>query len=502
MNTPQCECLTHGFCPRRNCQIASNHWARCQAGHVETLDRLYANAAKAKAAQVPLIYNPVPPAVSSQIRSGIGTRLHEIIKDRTEHFVPCSACKAEIDRLNTMTAEQVLKEIIPLSERITERASISAHKWYQRAAAKYLPGMVSAEVRNWIIAACGITHPPIIRATAAVVPKQIVCGCIHDGEIADFKLYIDKIIPGVKYGNRPAQSSHRRIIGTPETADQLLEEVKRWNGGSERPEYDTPYLANQWEYAVTSVPSRLDNLLPRTLKSLRDGGFPLPDLYVDGYISNPITSTEYQTHTRYIHQRRNVRTFAHWHMTLLDMYSRNPWAQYYAIFQDDFVCVRNLRYYIEQQTWPEKGYLNLMTFMENEKVIVDKPTGWIEAHRTAAGYQMGRGAVALVFTHAGVETLLSQPHLITRRRDSQRGHISVDGAIVEAMGQAGWIEYIHNPSLVQHTGEQSTMGNNKHPLAQSFPGEDFDVLTLLEHPHAATIANTNDQRHFADAAQT
>lgn len=34
--------------------------------------------------------------------------------------------------------------------------------------------------------------------------------------------------------------------------------------------------------------------------------------------------------------------------------------------------------------------------------------------------------------------------------------------------------------MVQHTGKHSTMDNAPHPLATSFPGEDFDALELLK----------------------
>jgi hypothetical protein len=44
---------------------------------------------------------------------------------------------------------------------------------------------------------------------------------------------------------------------------------------------------------------------------------------------------------------------------------------------------------------------------------------------------------------------------------------------------------VHHPSLVQHTGDVSAMGNRPHQKASSFPGEEYDALTLLEASHAA-----------------
>jgi hypothetical protein len=72
-------------------------------------------------------------------------------------------------------------------------------------------------------------------------------------------------------------------------------------------------------------------------------------------------------------------------------------------------------------------------------------------------------------------------HLIERTVDPHRGWRAIDGGIVEAMKQAGWSEWIHNPSLVQHTGQMSSMGNTgKDQLAESFPGPEKDAMTFLE----------------------
>jgi hypothetical protein len=405
-------------------------------------------------------------------QSTIGDNLHAIIMRETGNAVPCSECKAEIDRLNMMTAEQVLLDTIPLSERIVARSAKNAQKWYQRAAAKFLPGMVAARVRTWIVEACGIPSMPHI-----VLPKETLCGCIHDSQVAAFRDYIVPIVPGVRFMTPlPSFTSHRRVLDTQGHYELLRSEVIKWNGGLERPAEDLPYIRGTWEYAVTTVPSRVDDLLPRTLESLADAGFDKPIISVDGPCDSRLVDV-LEPH-EVICRGRNIRTFAHWHMTLLELYSRNPWSQFYAIFQDDFICVKNLKHYLTECTLPEKSYLNLFTFMENDAIVPGKTHGWHEAARAAQGHQLGRGAVALVFSHAAVETLLAQPHMVTRRRDSMRGHKSLDGAIVESMNAAGWTEYIHYPSLVQHIGEESSMGNKKHPISKCYI-EEFDPLSLL-----------------------
>ena len=102
--------------------------------------------------------------------------------------------------------------------------------------------------------------------------------------------------------------------------------------------------------------------------------------------------------------------------------------------------------------------------------------GWIPAARAPQGYQLGRGAVALVFSHEAVHVLLNSPHMKTRLYDSQKGFKSIDGAVVTAMHHAGWTEYVHNPSLIQHIGDVSSMGNRRHPQSKCFD-PDFDPMS-------------------------
>lgn len=81
-------------------------------------------------------------------------RLGDAIKDRlveeTNDTTVCDDCQAEIDRLNTMTSEQVIEEAPALADRITERAKTQAKSVIHRTAAKAFPGLVSEEIQGWI----------------------------------------------------------------------------------------------------------------------------------------------------------------------------------------------------------------------------------------------------------------------------------------------------------------------------------------------------------------
>lgn len=246
-----------------------------------------------------------------------------------------------------------------------------------------------------------------------------------------------------------------------------------------------------WAYGVTSVPARRADLLPRTLTSLKAGGFTTPRLFVDGARRG---ADEYQTlfpDLEVTTRTPAVRTFGNFVLSLWELYLRAPTADRYALFQDDFVCVSNLRAYLDRAKFPEGGYLNLYTFRENDpyfaearRVEVRVPRsegGWCEGFRPGffETTQKGRGAVALVFDLPAVQALLASAHFVGRPTDPTRGHRAVDGGIVTALNKAGFREYCHWPSLVQHTGDVSSMGNAPHSKADSFPGEEADALQYL-----------------------
>lgn len=228
----------------------------------------------------------------------------------------------------------------------------------------------------------------------------------------------------------------------------------------------------QWSYGITTVPGRRCNLFAETLDSLRLAGFDEPRLFVDGCDEVELYS-EFNLPVT-LRSSPALRTAGNWTLSLYELYIRNPNADRYAIFQDDFVTYRNLRSYLSCCEYPETGYWNLYTFPQNQRLAPSRThVGWYPSN------QWGRGAVALVFSRQAVVTLLSSLHLTERPQDSRRGWKAIDGGIVESMKKAGWTEFVHNPSLVQHTGRVSSMGNSPHAKAVSFKGVEFDAEDLI-----------------------
>jgi hypothetical protein len=135
---------------------------------------------------------------------------------------------------------------------------------------------------------------------------------------------------------------------------------------------------------------------------------------------------------------------------------------------------RPLRHVYLERPIPANHYLNLYTFPENED---HKPhpdyVGWYKSN------QLGRGAVGLVFDRTTIWRLLGSKLPLSHRMYHQAGHKCVDGAIINAMREAGCTELVHSPSLLQHTGGISSSGNPEHPQGAGFRGETFDAMQFV-----------------------
>jgi hypothetical protein len=232
-----------------------------------------------------------------------------------------------------------------------------------------------------------------------------------------------------------------------------------------------------WAVGVTTVPSRIETLLPTTLNSLCDAGFDTVQLFVDG--CNDIRLYDIFERLTTYRSPPALSITGNWILSAWELYLRNPKADRYAIFQDDIECVYNLREYLERSKFPIMGYCNLYMHKANKKY--SKLIGWNLSN------QRGLGALGLVFDKDGIEVLLTSKSLFKKPQDKYKNRRLklIDGGIVTAMNSNGYKEYFHNPSLLQHIGDfKSTLGNNSSLMYQPptlfFPGITYDALDLLK----------------------
>lgn len=235
-----------------------------------------------------------------------------------------------------------------------------------------------------------------------------------------------------------------------------------------------PDTSRIWAYGITTVPQRFDTYLPRTILSLRNAGFDDPILFVDGEAD----SKKYveQFGLKVTNRCDNIKLSGNYILALYELVLRHPKAHCYVIFQDDIICCKGLREYLDNCEFPDKGYFNLITYPQNEALrrsyLNENETGWYPSN------QMGRGAQGLIFSYDGALTLLSSKAMIDRY-ETPKGYQNMDGGIIHVMRRAGFTEYVHYPSLINHIGDSSTVGHPKQPTIGSFRGEDWDVMQLL-----------------------
>lgn len=217
-----------------------------------------------------------------------------------------------------------------------------------------------------------------------------------------------------------------------------------------------------WSYGVTSCHQRVETTLPVTIRSLDMGGFSYPIVFLDGCVGQiPIRCSVVSRPTK-------LGAFGNFVLGLWELFLRRPDADRFAMFQDDMICCKNLRQYVETVNYPDHGYLNLYTAGVNVK----EKLGW------SLSDQWGRGAVALVFDNAAIRTFLGSEYMANHRRH-HNGHKGIDKALIESAKRANYREWIHNPGLVQHLGQVSSIGNNLRQeiiTAPTFVGEEFDAM--------------------------
>jgi hypothetical protein len=180
-------------------------------------------------------------------------------------------------------------------------------------------------------------------------------------------------------------------------------------------------------------------------------------LFVDGHISG-YDDLEVVCHP-------NVGQLRNWMHALFYLFTTQD-ADRYAIFEDDVLACRQLRQYLERCP-PGKVYWNLITLDENRAYTNDVP-GWHESN------QLGRSACGLVFDRATVDCLLRMEHFV---RGPANGETMSDAVVIATLKSLGYRELVHYPSLLQHVGLESTLGNSIGG-ASAFVGDDFDLLSL------------------------
>lgn len=229
-----------------------------------------------------------------------------------------------------------------------------------------------------------------------------------------------------------------------------------------------------WAYGITTTPVRRYKELPQTIKSLASAGFNEPRLFIDG-IHGDTTSLDYSRFNLPLTFRSAViGAMGNWALGMYELYIRAPAADFFVMFEDDLLACDNLKAYLSQcQHLKENAYCNLLTHDCNAARRPHEHNGWYLSD------QRGKGAVGLAFSNATVCKLLSSKLFVERFRHPIGKRLATDGAICDALVPSGFKEYVHYPSLLQHTGIESTLKGHKYGPVKSF-NETFDPINLLK----------------------
>ena len=137
----KCECEAPGFCPRRNCEVGPARWRLCQIPLPE----------HAPPQRPQNVGGSLPPAIPKAADvSAIGTYLEQIFLTHLGLSSPCGDCKAAIQRLNQMTADQALTAIDTIVADIVTRAGAKAPTWWQRLAVRADQVLGTGQTDRWI----------------------------------------------------------------------------------------------------------------------------------------------------------------------------------------------------------------------------------------------------------------------------------------------------------------------------------------------------------------
>lgn len=233
----------------------------------------------------------------------------------------------------------------------------------------------------------------------------------------------------------------------------------------------------RWSYGVTTVPERIDTTLPKSLESLNNAGFEFPSLFIDGVKDGSSYTAKFKNIAGVTCHSRRMSIIGNFLTALWELYIHEPFADYYALFQDDILCCRNLRTYLERTCPDFSGvpvYYNLYTVPENEELLassVSRDGVWYQTRGT------GRGALGLVFPANAIQPLLTAPDLYHRPRRETNSKRCVDGLVVDSLKSRGFREMVHYPSLIQHqVGQSTTLNTPDRAVSTTFRGEDYDPM--------------------------
>jgi hypothetical protein len=203
--------------------------------------------------------------------------------------------------------------------------------------------------------------------------------------------------------------------------------------------------------AMTTAPRRTPTIL-RALPSLREAGFH-EDVHVfaePGTFGKLPVPDDKRARVRQNSSRRGC--FSNWKYALEQLLSGTD-AQWLLIVQDDAIWLPGSADVLRAQMLARQemctGFLS--PYVTAKDVPIERVDGWNECR---AGWLFW-GALALCMKRGTAEELKRQPRFVKHRGPQQ-----IDAVVAASMLDLGYPSFVHVPSLVDHVGATSTIGND------------------------------------------
>ena len=232
----------------------------------------------------------------------------------------------------------------------------------------------------------------------------------------------------------------------------------------------------QWAIGMTTA-SRTEPTRARTMRSLDAAGWQSQGVHV--FAEPDVLLMQGEEYSGALTRRgKTAGAFANWYLALQELVLTQPDADAYVIFQDDVICCRDLRGYLEKSLWPEAvtGLVSLYCGMLQSGIGSEPGFQKIDPGN------MLYGALAVAFPPGAARAILLHPGFL-RHRESRNGTHGIDLALAEWMNSSGLPGFVHTPSLVDHIGQISSIfrsvRDGPERRTDSFVGEEASAIALF-----------------------
>ncbi|MBA4030794.1 MAG: hypothetical protein C0478_07860 [Planctomyces sp.] len=208
-----------------------------------------------------------------------------------------------------------------------------------------------------------------------------------------------------------------------------------------------------WAVGITTAP-RESATLSATLESVARAGFTAAQLFAEPDTPIPDSPNHHQLRVTVSRRGTTLGAFPNWYVSLTELVLSRPHAHGYLILQDDAELAASLVPYLEQ-IFPQgplpQGIYSLYCPAHEERAgargftVIDP--GW-----------QAWGALAYLLSPLTARRLLTDRTLLDHRpHGPAEGLKNIDSVVGWWCRRAGVPYFVHQPSLVRHLGETSTL---------------------------------------------